>query len=265
LLTLLFQSINLSARLKCGLLYGIAFVITISPWLYRNYALYDTVKLSSIQGHSLLIWQVATVRAWETNQTRKAIADEYMAGAKELGYTKGGNPFVDEKIEQKLAIQYIKTKPWIFASRWINGMFHIYFNLNSENIIVKRLGGLPEGYKARDSTKESNLQRVANFFRSNSLSKIASGLIELILLLTNYLMFLLGWYTLARQRQYLILAILTLGVLYFAVVGGPIGEGRYRLPATPFYLLVGAIYIDQLLNRRAMQTEASKAKTALQP
>ncbi len=263
MLTLLFQSRSLVVRLKCGLLYGIAFAITVSPWLYRNYALYDTAKLSSIQGHSLLIWQVATIRAWETNQSRKAIADEFVVQAKDLGYTEGGNPFMNEKIEQKLAVQYIKTHPKVFASRWINGMVHIYFGINSENIIVKRLGGLPVEYKSRDITKESNLQRVANFFHSNSLSKTVSGLVELTLLLTNYLTFLLGSYALIRRRQYAICAVFAVSVLYFAAVGGAIGEARYRLPITPFYLLVGAVYIDQLLNRRALQTETSQAKAPL--
>jgi 4-amino-4-deoxy-L-arabinose transferase-like glycosyltransferase len=256
LFALLWPTKNLVIRIKYGLLYGLAFAITISPWLYRNYTLYDTIKLSSVQGENLLFWQVATTRAWEMHQSLEATAAEFMAQAKALGYSEGGNPFANEAIAQKIAVQYIKTHPQVYASRLISGMIHTFINLNSENIIVKRLGGLPMVLPPRDIVNESDFKRISNFFRS-SLPKIASGLIGLILLFTAYLTFLLGSYVLIKRHQLAILTMFAVSIMYFAVASGPIGQVRFRLPITPFYLLVGAVYIDQFLNRRASRVAAS--------
>lgn len=257
--TLLWPAKNLIFKAKYGLLYGLAFAITISPWLYRNYTLYDTVKMSSIQGEVLLFWQVAYTQGWETHQSRETVADEFMEQAKALGYSTDGNPFANEAIAQKLAIDYIKTHPLIFASRWINGMINTYTNL-STTIIARKLGLIPTQLPQDSFVNATKDKLISNFFQMKSLLEITSGLIVLVLLLINYLMFLLGAYSLIRQQQQLAIFVLFIvSIMYFTVTGGTMGLARYKLPIEPLYLLIGAVYIDQFLNRRSSRVAAGSA------
>lgn len=252
---LLWPTGKLSVRLKWGLLYALAFAVITGPWLYRNYTLYDTVKLSSIQGENLLFWQVAYARSWETHQPYETINAELVAQAKTLGYSESGNPFVNERIAQKIAIEYIKTHPRIYLSRWISGTIHTYTNLSTADIVTKlglQPGELPKGAMF---ASESEFELIANFFRLKSFPEIASGFIVMALLLVNYSTFLLGASALIRQHQLATFTLFVISIMYFTVTGGPIGLARFRLPVEPFYLLVGAFYIDLFLNKRLAKNQ----------
>lgn len=253
--TLLWPTRNLVTRLKWGLLYALAFVITISPWLYRNYTLYDTVKLSSVQGETLLFWQVGYTRGWETHQSREVIAAEFKSQAKALGYSENSNPFTNESIAQKLAVQYIKTHPVVFTSRWIKGMINTYVNLGTADI-VNKLGMTPTQLPPDSFVNEKGFKLISLFLQTKSFAEISSGLIVLVLLLINYSTFLLGAYVLMRRHQLAVFALFVASIVFFTIPGGPMGLARYKLPCEPFYLLVGAVYIDQFLNRRALRVAA---------
>jgi 4-amino-4-deoxy-L-arabinose transferase-like glycosyltransferase len=249
---LLWPAKNFVIKLKYGVIYALAFVITISPWLYRNYALYDTVKLSSVQGENLLFWQVTYTKAWETHRSTDEISSEFMTEAKASGFVEGSNPFANEAIAQKIGVQYIKTHIQVCVSRLITGMVHTYTNLNTANIFIT-LGlkptALPSGAM---SASESEFKLISLFFQSKSLAEIVVGLIVMTLLLINYSMFLLGSGVLVKRRQWIILSLFVVSIMYFTATGGPIGLARFRLPIAPFYLLVGAVYIEQFLSRRAL-------------
>lgn len=253
LFALLWPKKNIVLKLKHIFLYGIAFAVILSPWLYRNYDLYQTAKLSSIQGDNLLFWQTTYIRASETHQPGNVVAAEFMSEAKSLGYIEGGNPFVNESITQKIAVQYIKSRPLLAAKRWLSGMIHVYTNLNTGNIVMT-LGlkptALPNDAMA---TSKSELGLFALFFKVKSVPEIVAGLIVILLLLVNYSTFLLGSWLLLKRHQFVIWGMFIISIMYFTFTGGPIGLARFRLPVAPFYLLIGAVYIDQFLARRKLK------------
>jgi 4-amino-4-deoxy-L-arabinose transferase-like glycosyltransferase len=251
LVMLLWPVSTIATRARWSVLFALAFLASIAPWIYRNYALYDAPRLSSIQGENFLFWQVTYARAWELHRPGPEIAAEYKAQAEAHGYAENGNPFVNEAIAQKLAFEYIKTHPIIYGLRWISGMVHTYTNLNTGDIAAKL--GLtstplePEFVFA----SESQAKLVADFFRTKSPFELAAGVLVLSVLLINYSTFLLGTVILVRRRQWIVALLFMMSIFYFTVIGGPIGLARFRLPIAPFYLIVGAVYIDYLLDRLA--------------
>jgi 4-amino-4-deoxy-L-arabinose transferase-like glycosyltransferase len=248
---LLWPARDLAARINGAVLCGLAFALTISPWVYRNYDLYGTPKLSSVQGENLLFYQVAYVRAWETHQPGDAVIADYRAQAKAAGYLDGGNPFINEAIAQQIAVRYIKAHPAIYAYRWCIGMLHTYENLGTADI-VSTLGWAPTRFPVDAMfASDSESALISKFFQSKQLPEIISGLTILALLLANYVSFALGAIVLARRHRWMILAFFGVSILFLTVTGGPIGLARFRLPIAPFYLLVGAVYVEDLLSRRA--------------
>lgn len=234
-------------RLKFVAVLALAFGAALAPWLYRNYALYDTVAVSSIQGENLLFWQVTYTKAWQTGRSAEEIEAEFRTEAAARGYAEGGNPFANAAIAQTIAAEYVAANPVTYATRLMTGIVHTFGNLGTAGI-VKTLG-FPPTYLPDETmfSSESEWQLITRFFAAKTPLEIAVGMLVLAVLVTHYAAFLLGALTLVKLRRYAILTLFCTAIAYFAVTGGPIGLGRFRLPATPFYLLVGAVFIDHWL------------------
>jgi len=239
----------LKSRLKTAAILSLAFTLTIAPWAYRNYALYDTVSLSSIQGENLLFWQVTYARTWETGRAPEDIEAEFRAEAESRGYADGGNPFENAAIAQEIAVEYISSNPVTYTSRLMTGILHTFTNLGTAGI-VKTLGFTPT-YLPPEAmfSSDSELQLVSRFFATKTPLEIAIGMLVMAMLIAHYSAFALGATTLLATRQFAILLLFCMAIGYFAVTSGPIGLARFRLPMTPLYLLVGSVFIDHLLQR----------------
>lgn len=240
---------SFTQRLRVVALLVVAFAATMSPWLARNYALYDTVGVSSIQGENLLFWQVSYARAWETGRSPEDIEAEYRSEAKDRGYVDGGNPFDNAAIAQSIAVEYIASHPGVYTSRLITGIVHTFANLGTAGI-VRTLGFEPTYLPPEAmSASESEWQLIATFFSTKSTLEIVVGMLVLLVLLSHYSAFVLGGVMLVAARRYAVVLLFGAAIVYFAVTGGPIGLARFRLPIAPFYLLIGAVFLDHLLHR----------------
>jgi 4-amino-4-deoxy-L-arabinose transferase-like glycosyltransferase len=251
---------TLKARLKMAAILSLAFVLTVAPWAYRNYALYDTVSLSSIQGENLLFWQVTYVRTWETGRAPEDIEREFRAEAASRGYEEGGNPFANAAIAQEIAVEYITSHPVTYASRLMTGILHTFTNLGTAGI-VKTLGFEPTTLPPEAMfSSDSEWQLVSRFFETKTPLEIVVGMLVLSMLLVHYSAFALGATTLLASRRFAILILFCMAIAYFAATGGPIGLARFRLPMTPLYLLVGSVFIDHVIQRvRARRTTQLRA------
>lgn len=240
---------TVKSRLKTAAILSLAFALAIAPWAYRNYALYDTPSLSSIQGENLLFWQVTYVRTWETGRTPEDIEAEFRAEAASRGYVDGGNPFTNAAIAQEIAVEYITSHPLVYGSRLMTGILHTFTNLGTGGI-VKTLGFTPTYLPPEVMfSSESELHLVSRFFATKTPLEIAIGMLVLAMLIAHYSAFALGAVTLLASRRFAILILFCIAIAYFAVTSGPIGLARFRLPVTPLYLLVGSVFIEHLLQR----------------
>jgi 4-amino-4-deoxy-L-arabinose transferase-like glycosyltransferase len=240
---------TVKSRLKIAAILSFAFVVTIAPWAYRNYTLYDTVSLSSIQGENLLFWQVTYVRTWETGRAPEDVEAEFRAEAAARGYEDGGNPFANAAIAQEIAVEYITTHPVVYGSRLVTGILHTFTNLGTAGI-VKTLGFTPTYLPPEVMfSSESELHLISRFFETKTPLEIAIGMLVLTMLIAHYSAFALGAVTLLASRRFAILILVCIAIAYFAATSGPIGLARFRLPMTPLYLLVGSVFIDHWLQR----------------
>jgi hypothetical protein len=76
------------------------------------------------------------------------------------------------------------------------------------------------------------------------------------MLLVNYITFILGVNLLIKRQQLLVLVMFIISIFYFTITCGPMGLARFRLPITGFYLLIGAVYIDELLIRMSSRNSS---------
>jgi len=237
---------SLRQRAARGLVLALAFAATLTPWIIRNYQLYDTPRLSSVQGDVMMNWQVAYTRAWKENRPVNEIREELRAKARAAGFSETGNPFQNDAIAQEVAVDYIKANPFAYAYRWAIGIMHVFSNVGASSM-AQRLGweASPLGPENLFSSK-GEARALHLFFSSKNVPEIVLGIVAATFMLLTYAAAALGICQLLCRREVMLAALIAVSVLYFAATSGPIGLARYRMPCTPFYLVAAAYFLHRL-------------------
>ncbi len=217
----------------------LAFVITLSPWLIRNYQHYHKVFMSSAQGNILakyhvpIIWDVAGVIPREQGNI---LAINKINQLVEQRSNKLGRPLtaveIDE-LEQKFAVSELRKYPLLYFRQWIFGSIktmvgpfitQLYdsFGIRSER---------PHFYEV---IRQSNsfADGVVNYF-------IHLDFVFLLNALATIMMAgfaLLGVFFIINQKD-CFLWILMLTNFYFIFLPGPEGYPRFRFPVSLFWFI----------------------------
>jgi 4-amino-4-deoxy-L-arabinose transferase-like glycosyltransferase len=245
------------------------FVAALSPWLIRNVILFRSPQLSTIQGYNLLFFNAGYLRArlkgvtWEEAYAQIQAEVQAEVGDQHL------NPLEMADYYQQKAIYEIASHPVAYARVHLAGIFW-QFVLPNTNFLANMLGILdrPTGIIANLRTRDlsANLQVLQEFW-SDFVRGSPAQLIFLLALVSEVL--ILGCIYLGaswgigmgiREKKWTVLAILLGLVGYFAVVTGPVGYGRYRLPAMPFLcILAGSGWARVLSHVRCQSCATEKA------
>jgi 4-amino-4-deoxy-L-arabinose transferase-like glycosyltransferase len=65
---LVLSNLNPKKRLINSVAFSVIFIVSISPWLLRNYSKYGEAKLSSISGYNLLLYNAASTESFRTSK-----------------------------------------------------------------------------------------------------------------------------------------------------------------------------------------------------
>lgn len=121
-------------KTKRAFLFLCFLLITMSPWLIRNYKLYDHFGLSTNGGYNLLYIFVGSVYnnqyQVDPDSTRKMLQNK----VQETGGLEINNPFVLDQTEKSVAFELIQKEPVKFIQNYISGCLNIYSSLSSYQI-----------------------------------------------------------------------------------------------------------------------------------
>ncbi len=232
LFILLHKNQSLLSKIKTSLVYLIIFFITLSPWMIRNYIKYDYYSLSSIKGYNLLFYNVTLTKAWQTDKPFRQIQNDFLQEAKERGATDNINGFKRSTIYTEIAAEYIKNNIFDFSIRHILGIWNMYKGPDTGNIAHK-LG------------MEGSVLGRGTFLRSKTFGEMIIGIPIGIFLMFCYLTAFYGIFSLIKEKRYFELTFLLLIIIYFSVLTGVTGNARFKLPITPFYILITSIGISR--------------------
>jgi hypothetical protein len=226
-------------HIKYLLIYIVAFIITLSPWLIRNYANYGYLQLSSITGTNLLFYNVAATEAEKTGLPLDSIQEKFIDIAEKKGAFPENNPFVNSNIYSDIAYDYILSNWADFSIRHLKGIVNMFIGLSSQNI-AQFLDIKSNKLNIEQFSAPSLLDRFIDFFKTKSLGEIVLGLTIAVFLLLCYTFFIAGSFNLIIMKDIFFLIFILLIICYFSVITGVVGMSRYKLPITPFYLIICA-------------------------
>jgi len=122
---LLFIRINYKIWLKAAFLFGLAFTLTISPWLVRNYIVFDKPVFRTMYGFNL--WRGNHPCATGTGRLANGFGSETCLDQKYLDYIEKNHPSTElgiDKFYKDEAIKFIKADKMRYAELTLKRLFY---------------------------------------------------------------------------------------------------------------------------------------------
>jgi hypothetical protein len=235
-------------KLKLSLLFGIIFMVVISPWLLYNYSMYGEAKLSSISSYNLLFCNVALTEASKTGKTFKEVQTEFQVLAdQQAANQQTNNPTEKDKIYFNMAKDYIKDNLMLYCKINLMGIINLYSSVATKHIADNfhlKAKPLPsKGYEVI-----SIFSKISNFIKNKPIGELIIAFTVSIYLILNYLFAFYGAFHFRKNKEYFIFLFILI-ILYFTAITGAVGEARYRVPFMPFINILCALGILDLWRR----------------
>ncbi len=229
--------------IKYSAVFILFFLLTISPWLLRNYNLYGSFSLSSVDSEVLLLYNVAYIEMTKRNQDIGTVRDALKTEAEEMMIADGlssvtANRFQQAKYWNQLVIEYIKADPVGYGKHYCLGIFSILSNLGT-SMFSKMLRCPSAKIDMRSYNNIYDLMK--DFFRRKGVVHLLIAGVIVMFLTISYLSFVIGLKTAWSGHHKGILIFCLLLTVYFLLIGALTAYARFRLPPTPFALpFIGA-------------------------
>jgi 4-amino-4-deoxy-L-arabinose transferase-like glycosyltransferase len=232
--------------------YLMIFLITLSPWAYRNYENYGYFKLDTMGEDLLLSWNATLTEVIRTNQPLTessfvAIRHKFGREVEQNVKNKSSNPFYISEVQKKIAFRYIKDNFRDFIKCHLKGIGNIYIGIGgvgtSDIFSILRLRHI----KLPEDSLTSVFRRIKFALQSWPFYMLILSALIYGYLCIIYVIFLIGFYLLLRRKQYFFFFMVLLAVIYFSIPVGIIGNYRYKLPLVPFFSLLGATAIRTIV------------------
>jgi hypothetical protein len=259
--TALVQRRSLGLALTAAMLFAIAAAAPIAPMLLRNLTHYQSFALTSQTGDHLALWIVplVTQRADGTpyQVTVDRMEERYRQKTAQVS-PEAVNPFRRAAVQTELAREEMARLPLAaYAKAWLEGMV---VNLVAPALLADpRVRALPKP-SFYNTAGTSLWQRARAYLFAEPGAYQILLLLGLLAMLPFLALEAIGFVMLARSKPWA--AALAGAVLaYFLLLNGPVAAPKYRLPMEPVLIVLAAIPLTWLTERRSRYLMRSRMLT----
>ncbi|MCA0389382.1 MAG: glycosyltransferase family 39 protein [Bacteroidetes bacterium] len=231
-------------------------LLVLSPWLIRNYMLYGYFGHTTNGGFNVAYIFASSIYENQYGMTKDSslaiLQDRVQKSGKDLS-----NPFILDQVETEVGWQVIKSHPKEYLINHFFGSTNIYFSLSTNLLaeilhIKDQLLVQPKGSPAYNHIDE--------FLERKATPLVVAGAFILLSMAMTYLFVLRGILVMYKDGQKEILFFLLLTILYFTLIIGPLGGSvRFKVPITPFYLIIAAVGMIKSFPRISLWSKRMKA------
>ena len=257
----LVQRRSLGLALTAAMLFAVAAAAPIAPVLLRNLAQYQSFALTSQTGDHLALWIVPLVTQRADGTPYQVTVDRMEERYRQKiaqGPTEASNPFQRATVQTELAREEMARLPLAaYSKAWLEGMV---VNLAAPALLADpRVRALPKPsfYNTAGTTLWQRAR--AYLFEEPGVYQILL-LLGLVAMLPFLALEAIGFVMLARSKPWA--AALAGAVLaYFLLLNGPVAAPKYRLPIEPVLIVLAAIPLAWLTERRSRYLIRSRMLT----
>lgn len=231
-------------NLKHTLLFALCFAAPVTGYMANNKAAYGSFSISPLVNANLYLWFHAKIKATENNTTH---IDE-LAKLEKLIDGNKLNPKNWIKLKQEF-FTILKTKLPLAIKVWTREVIKSLLGLYLTNLKVltepKVLGGDISFFSNSESSILSKMTAYIAAGTSSLTVKII-GFLEAFWNLIRYLLVLLAFFILSKQRRWSLLILLGSYLFYFSMITGHDGCARYRFMFEYILILLAALSIHTI-------------------
>jgi 4-amino-4-deoxy-L-arabinose transferase-like glycosyltransferase len=257
----LVQRRSLGLALTAAMLFAVAAAAPIAPVLLRNLAHYQSFALTSQTGDHLALWIVPLVAQRADGTPYQVTVDRMEERYRQKttqGSTEATNPFRRAAVQTELAREEMARLPLAaYAKAWLEGMV---VNLAAPALLADpRVRALPKP-SFYNTAGTSLWQRARAYLFAEPGAYQILLLLGLLAMLPFLALEATGFVMLARSKPWA--AALAGAVLaYFLLLNGPVAAPKYRLPMEPVLIVLAAIPLAWLTERRSRYLIRSRMLT----
>ena len=226
--------------IKLSIFFCLVFLLSLSPWIIRNYLAFNEIFFSTSGSYNLLMLYVVPMEVERRNQPTAVVENILKDEVDSLIISKGLNPsnlnnYQKENYFKEIAINYIKKSPFTFVKYHVLGITHTIIGLGTREFAT--LLNIHTSQKIFNIQGENNIFKlIAQFFKQKTIGEIVLGLFFGIYLFVGYLLLLIGVYSIKKYNHKSFLIFSLIIAAYFLILTGAAGQARFRLPSIPFYI-----------------------------
>lgn len=248
-LFLLFFVVKKRLQFKPIVSYMFLFGLILLPWMTRNYHKHDHFFFSTSGNFNLLILYASDVEAEAKNVSTVKLKQEYR---KELS-TKFPNVTneniydLHQQYKQK-AFSIFLTYHGALIKSYVRGIVDMFFSVNRGfgEMIIGKEKKIP--YDAFVMLKQNGLTGLKIILIDYPISTTFYAGSMLLWFFLTYITTLLGFHQLIINKKWPLLLFILIPIIYFFLITGQAGNGRFKLPIIPFYLILSAIGLQRILH-----------------
>lgn len=255
---LISRYLDIKKRIGFSLVFILLFILTISPWIYRNYTVYNYPGLYTQSGVHLIGWCVPEVARYDEGIDLSAAIEKYDNLWKDelnnLPEEVRNNPFLVDREARSFAVERLRSASLLSVVKaWTGGAVkNIIAPVTVELAYIFEM----EWSHFTDAAGSSIVEQAINFLFFNE-NKIYSFLLITGILFTFIfrLVQLIGSIMFFQRDEQMFIASFVI-IAYFLAVNGPIGYAKYRLPFEIILIICTAIFADRFINRVCIREDS---------
>lgn len=233
-------------------------LLLIFPWCYRNYQVFNSFQLSSVQNYNLYFYNArllyATVNGLDKDSAEELLNQRAandlapLALANKINYADWRRSLLAASYYKNQALMIFKSHILSYVRLHLVGTLPFFFDSGWRDVLAALNIDVGQPKSLTLLLTQSDFLGIWNNITQNFVYFTIFVLGKLYYLLMFILAFLAVFFVPRRIRLYTV--IIYLLILYFAAVSSPVANARYRYPVEPLILLVATMGLSSLSKGR---------------
>ena len=216
----------------------LAVVIPLAPWIVRNYRITGSPQISSITAYNAFVYNIGGFLSFRTGRPN----DEVITGLlKESALTSLAylRTAAAQRAAMKTVFHYLSADPAGYAKYHL--VRTVPFFIGSSIALIRNVTNPKITVEASNLLLSGKLSVLWERFIADPLVAL-----ERLFWLAVWIAAIFSWRSFKERRWFFLFWIM---IIYFALLTGPVSYSRYRLPAEPFLFLLASAGISGLVRR----------------
>ena len=235
-------------KLQNSIVFTIIVFLMVGVWVFRNDQVHQLPAVSSISSTNLLYYNAASLKAWQSGENEAIVRKELQKEVDEMMASSGIQKTEANvsAMEKDLAWSIIMQNPVQY------GIIHLKSDINNllpDTDLLEVLSITSGQSGTLDYIKQNGLFAGIAYYFGGSYLPILLLLPFILVLCLEYVGGLIGTIWVIKKKDWYVLLVLLIPILYGLLIPGSPSNPRFRVPVMPYLVILAACGISVVIQK----------------